>query len=33
MPALRDVALLFVLLATLLTVAFVRLPSRPEERE
>lgn len=33
LPALRDVALLFVLLATLLTVAFVRLPPRPEERE
>jgi multicomponent Na+:H+ antiporter subunit F len=30
---LRDVALLFVLLATLITVAFVNLPSRPEERE
>jgi multicomponent Na+:H+ antiporter subunit F len=31
--ALRDVALLFVLLATLITVAFVNLPSQPEERE
>lgn len=33
LPALRDVALLFVLLATLTTVAFVRLPPRMEERE
>ena len=31
--ALRDVGLVFVLLATLLTVAFVRLPTKPEERE
>ncbi|ABI56093.1 monovalent cation/H+ antiporter complex subunit F [Alkalilimnicola ehrlichii MLHE-1] len=33
LAALRDVALLFVLLATLVSVAFVRLPSRAEERE
>jgi multicomponent Na+:H+ antiporter subunit F len=33
LAALRDVALVFVLLATLITVAFVNLPSRPEERE
>ncbi|RLK50983.1 multisubunit sodium/proton antiporter MrpF subunit [Alkalispirillum mobile] len=33
LPALRDVALLFVLLATLVSVAFVRLPRRAEERE
>jgi len=30
-PALRDVALLFVLLATILSVAFVGLPRRPRE--
>lgn len=30
-PALRDVALLFVLLATVLSVAFVGLPRRPAE--
>lgn len=29
-PALRDVALLFVLLATILSVAFVGLPRRPK---
>jgi multicomponent Na+:H+ antiporter subunit F len=33
LPALYDVALVFVLLATLLTVAFVRLPRRAPERE
>lgn len=33
LASLRDVALLFVLLATLITVAFVNLPPRPEERE
>jgi multicomponent Na+:H+ antiporter subunit F len=33
LAALRDVALVFVLLATLITVAFVNLPTRPEERE
>lgn len=32
-PGLFDVALVFVLLATVLTVAFVRLPSRSQERE
>jgi multicomponent Na+:H+ antiporter subunit F len=31
MPALRDVALLFVLLAALISVAFVRLPPRDSE--
>lgn len=30
LPALRDVALLFVLLATILSVAFVGLPARPD---
>lgn len=29
-PALRDVALLFALLAAVVTVAFIRLPSRPQ---
>jgi multicomponent Na+:H+ antiporter subunit F len=29
-PALRDVALLFVLLATIISVAFVGLPARPD---
>jgi multicomponent Na+:H+ antiporter subunit F len=33
LAALRDVALVFVLLATLITVAFVNLPTQPEERE
>lgn len=32
-PALRDVALLFVLLATILSVAFVGLPRRQREPE
>ena len=32
-PGLLDVALVFVLLATIVTVAFVRLPSRSQERE
>jgi len=32
-PALRDVALLFVLLATILSVAFVGLPRRDREPE
>jgi multicomponent Na+:H+ antiporter subunit F len=31
-PALRDVALLFVLLATILSVAFVGLPARRDRR-
>lgn len=33
LPGLRDVSLLFVLLATLLSVAFVHLPRGAEERE
>ncbi len=32
-PALRDVALLFVLLATIVSVAFIGLPARQERRQ